>query len=47
MGKVTRKTATNGKRTLEDRERYHAAALKKIAISKQIKQLRDQQKGLK
>jgi|HubBroStandDraft_5_1064220.scaffolds.fasta_scaffold31237_5 hypothetical protein len=41
--KVTQK---NGK-TLEQKEAYHKAQLKRIEIGKQIKTLRDQQKALK
>jgi hypothetical protein len=47
MGKTTRKTGTNGKRTLEQRENYHKAALEKLAISKQIQALKARQKSLK
>jgi hypothetical protein len=46
MAKSTRKNS-NGKRTLEQREAYHKAALQKIAIGKQIAGLRQQQKALK
>jgi hypothetical protein len=45
VAKKTQKT-TNGKRTLEQREAYHQAALKKIALGKQIKALKQQQKSL-
>lgn len=42
-----RQSTPKGKRTPEQREAYHQAALKKLALDKQIAQLRQQKKSLK